>query len=163
MLYRKSFEGYEVLIVHPGGPFWAKKDNGAWSLPKGEYAEGEKPLAAAKREFAEETGVSAPDGEYLDLGQQKLSSGKVVHAFALESDFDLEKFASNMFEMEWPPRSGKKQEFPEADKAAWLPLATAKQKLNQGQAPFIDILASKLGIKLGGASGSEKPPQISLL
>src|SRR5688572_32146264 len=128
LLYRKSSLGYEVLLVHPGGPFWARKDVGSWSMPKGEFEDGEQPLVAAKREFAEEIGAPAPDGRYQTLGEIKQSSGKVVHAFALESDFNLEKFHSNMFEMEWPPKSGQKQEFPENDRAAWVPIGQARQK-----------------------------------
>src|SRR5688572_9510213 len=102
LLYRKAWDGYEVLLVHPGGPFWAKKDLGSWSIPKGEYDIGEQPLLAAKREFLEEVGSLPPKGEYVPLGDFKQLSNKVVHAFALESDFSLERFRSNMFEMEWP-------------------------------------------------------------
>lgn len=139
-------------MVHPGGPFWAKKDLGSWSIPKGEFDDGEEPLAAAKREFAEEIGSPAPDSDYVPLGEAKQPSGKIVHAFALEADFNLEHFHSNMFQMEWPPKSGSKQEFPENDKAAWLPLATASQKLVKGQAPLLQELASRLG------QGLDYPP-----
>lgn len=160
-LYRKTEQGYEVLIVHPGGPFWAKKDNGSWSMPKGEFDESEAALEAAKREFKEETNISAPEGDYQLLGEIKQPSGKIVHAFALESDIDLEKFKCNMFEMEWPPRSGKKQEFPENDKAAWVPLSTARQKLVKGQVPLLEALANKLGQKLE-EQAAEEPSQPSL-
>ncbi|HSW98236.1 MAG TPA: NUDIX domain-containing protein [Candidatus Saccharimonadales bacterium] len=152
LLYRRAASGggTEVLIVHPGGPFWAKKDLGAWSIPKGEFdPAAEEPLAAAKREFQEEMGAPAPPGAYEPLAEAKQSSGKIVHAFVLASDFNLERFHSNMFEMEWPPRSGTKQEFPECDRAAWVPLKTARQKLVKGQAGFIDTLAEKLGEDLG--------------
>src|SRR5690606_11577838 len=131
------------------------------SMPKGEFGQNEQPLAAAKREFAEETGASAPDGDYKYLGEAKQSSGKVVHAYCLESDFNLENFHSNMFEMEWPPKSGKKQEFPENDRAAWIPLATAWHKLVRGQAPLLEELARRLGQKLDG-HGAGPPKQSSL-
>ncbi len=146
LLYRQAGMGYEVLIVHPGGPFWAKKDAGSWSIPKGEYAEGEDPLAAAKREFGEEIGSPPPQGDYLLLGEAKQSSGKIIHIFTLKADFDLETFKSNTFQMEWPPRSGRQQEFPECDKAAWVTLAQARQKLVKGQVIFIDLLAAQLGL-----------------
>lgn len=148
LLYRKADAGYEVLLVHPGGPFWAKKDNGSWSIPKGEFDGSEEPLAAAKREFKEETSMQPPEGEYAKLGEYKQSSGKLVHTFAIEADINLEHFKSNMFETEWPPKSGKKQEFPENDKAAWLPLIIAREKLVKGQAPIIDDLAVRLGESL---------------
>jgi predicted NUDIX family NTP pyrophosphohydrolase len=149
LLYRKGKSGYEVLLIHPGGPFWAKKDVGAWSMPKGEFEEGEDSLNAAKREFKEETGLEAPQGNYENLGESKQSSGKIVHTFTLEANLSLERFKSNTFSMEWPPKSGKQQEFPEADKAAWLPLATATRKLVKGQVVFIERLAEKLGVNFG--------------
>lgn len=148
LVYRKGDSDYEVLLVHPGGPFWAKKDDGSWSIPKGEFDESEAPLAAAKREFEEETSIPAPVGDYALLGEFKQSSGKIVHAFALESDINLEHFKSNMFEMEWPPKSGKKQEFPENDKAAWLYISVASRKLVKGQVPIIEALAAKLGVSI---------------
>ena len=157
LLYRKTKGGYEVLLVHPGGPFWAKKELGAWSIPKGEFVEGEEPLVAAKREFEEEVGSPPPAGDYHPLGEMKQSSGKIVHAFVLEAEFDLEKFKSNLFEMEWPPKSGQTQEFPECDKAAWVSLPTAKQKLVKGQVIFIDRLAEQLG-----QESAEPPQQASL-
>lgn len=160
MLYRKVLAGYEVLLVHPGGPFWASKDLGSWSMPKGEFEEGEEPLAVARREFEEEIGSPAPNGSYVPIGEAKQSSGKIVHAFALESDFNLENFHSNMFQMEWPPKSGRKQEFPENDKAAWVPLATAIQKVTKGQVSFIEALAKRLGVGLDGPEAAA--PQTSL-
>ena len=117
LLYRRSERGTEVFLVHPGGPFWAKKDLGAWSIPKGEYAEDEAALAAARREFQEETGF-AIEGDFLDLGTVRQTGGKLVTAWALEGDCDPSAVHSNTFEMEWPPRSGKKQTFPEIDRAA---------------------------------------------
>ena len=145
LLFRKKGKGAEVLLVHPGGPFWAKKDVGAWSIPKGEFTEGEEPLAAAKREFAEELGHPAPDGELVELGQAKQASGKVVHAWALEVDFDATNIKSNTFQMEWPPKSGQRQEFPEVDRAAWFPLQTAGAKLVKGQLPLLEMLAAYSG------------------
>jgi predicted NUDIX family NTP pyrophosphohydrolase len=162
LLYRVIGEDVEVLLVHPGGPFWAKKDLGSWSMPKGEFIEGEEPLAAAKREFTEEIGTPPPDGEYVLLGEHKQSSGKIVHAFALEADFDLEKFHSNTFEMEWPPKSGNMQEFPENDKAAWVNLAGAKRKLVKGQVSILERLAGELGVVLDDGGSRAEPPQTSL-
>ena len=144
LLYRKVGPEYEVLLVHPGGPFWAKKDVGSWSAPKGEYTEGEDPLAAAKREFQEETGGQAPAGEYVDLGDAKQSGGKLVHLWATEGDFDLKAFHSNTFEMEWPPKSGNMQAFPECDRAVWVQLKFAAQKVVKGQVVFIERLAEQL-------------------
>lgn len=146
LLYRQGDDGYEVLLVHPGGPFWATKDEGSWSIPKGELDGEETPLTAAKREFQEEMGFAPPEGLYSELGESKQSSGKIVHAFTLEADANLERFKSDMFEMEWPPKSGKKQEFPENDKAAWVPLANARKKLVKGQVVFIDHLTERLDI-----------------
>jgi predicted NUDIX family NTP pyrophosphohydrolase len=142
LLYRRKNKQLEVLLVHPGGPFWAKKDQGAWSIPKGEY-EGEDALAAAKREFEEETGFSV-SGETLALGQQKQKGGKVIDAWALEGDLNPDALHSNTFEMEWPPKSGKRQRFPEIDKAGWFTVETALEKINPGQAAFILELTEKL-------------------
>ena len=131
----------EVFIAHMGGPFWARKEAGAWSIPKGEYVEGEDPLAAARREFAEEIGVSAPDAEYVDLGEFRYSSGKLVHVFAgAAPDFDVDVVQSNTFELEWPPRSGRRQSFPEVDEARWVPLPEARELLVAGQRPALDVL-----------------------
>jgi predicted NUDIX family NTP pyrophosphohydrolase len=132
----------QVLIAHMGGPFWARKDDAAWSIPKGEYEPPEEPLAAARREFEEEMGSPAPEGPYLELGKTRLSSGKVITTFAVEGDFDLDTFRSNLFELEWPPRSGRMQEFPELDRAAWLPLDLAATKLTKGQVPILQALVA---------------------
>ncbi|GAB2176495.1 NUDIX domain-containing protein [Dongia sp. agr-C8] len=143
LLYRRGDQGLEVLLAHPGGPFWAKKDLGAWSIPKGEFAEDEAPLAAARREFAEEIGARV-EAEALALTPLKQPSRKVIHAFAVEQDLDVERVTSNLFEMEWPPKSGKKQAFPEVDRAAWFPLALARKQIQPGQVPILDELARRL-------------------
>jgi predicted NUDIX family NTP pyrophosphohydrolase len=128
----------EVLLVHPGGPFWAKKDAGAWSIPKGEYDEGDDPRACALREFEEELGSPLPEGtELVDLGTVRQKSGKVITAFAAAGDLDPQAITSNTFEMEWPPRSGRVQEFPEVDRAGWFSIAEAREKLNPAQAEFL--------------------------
>lgn len=137
----------EVLIVHPGGPFWARKDAGAWSLPKGEYEQGEDPLAVARREFEEEIGASAPDGDATELGTVRQAGGKVVTAFALRGDVDLSDFHSNTFEIEWPKGSGRMKEFPEVDKAAWFGIEDARKKLLQGQVAFLDRLLAWLAAR----------------
>ena len=134
----------EVMLVHPGGPFWMKKDAGAWSLPKGEVGSGEDPLKAAKREFEEETGVH-PQGELLPLPEVAQKGGKIVRAWAFEGDCDPASIKSNTFTMEWPPRSGKKQEFPEIDRAAFLTLEEARIKINPAQVPLIDVLERVVG------------------
>ncbi len=140
LLYRKRDDVVEVLIVHPGGPFWARKDYGAWSIPKGEYADGDDPWAAAQREFAEELGLPVPDGPRTDLGPVKQPSAKVVTAFAVGGDLDIGDARSNTFEMEWPRGSGKLREFPEVDRVAWFPVAQARAKLLKGQRVFLDRL-----------------------
>jgi predicted NUDIX family NTP pyrophosphohydrolase len=140
LLHRRSADGVEVLLVHPGGPFWAKKDLGAWSLPKGEHDDAEDPQACALREFAEELGSAPPAGALTDLGSVRQKSGKVVRAWALEGDFDPAGFHSNTFELEWPPRSGRRREFPEVDRAEWFPLAEARERINPAQAEFLDRL-----------------------
>jgi predicted NUDIX family NTP pyrophosphohydrolase len=139
LLYRRRAGALEVFLVHPGGPFWAKKDLGAWSVPKGELAEGEDPLAAAKREFTEETGFPI-DGEFRALRPLRQPSGKTVVAWAVEGDCDPAELRSNTFEMEWPPKSGKRQAFPEVDRAAWFPLEEARKRILAGQAAFLDEL-----------------------
>jgi predicted NUDIX family NTP pyrophosphohydrolase len=144
LLFRRTAAGIEVLLVHPGGPFWAKKDAGAWSIPKGLVDEREDLLAAAKREFLEETGM-AVEGAFLDLGAHKQPGGKTIRAFALEGDFDPGSLKSNTFSLEWPPRSGKIAEFPEVDRAAWLSIDEALQKATKGQKPIIEALTRKLG------------------
>jgi predicted NUDIX family NTP pyrophosphohydrolase len=134
--------GGEVLLVHPGGPFWAKKDTGAWSIPKGEYEDGDDPRAAALREFAEELGSALPAGtELVELGTVKQKSGKRITAYAAEGDLDPETISSNTFEMEWPPRSGRMQRFPEVDRAGWFSIEEAREKLNPAQAEFLVRLA----------------------
>jgi predicted NUDIX family NTP pyrophosphohydrolase len=140
LLYRVRDGELEVLIAHMGGPFWAGKDDGGWSIVKGEYGEDEDPLAAARREFEEETGSRAPDGPAIALGEIRQPSGKRVVAWAVETDFDPATVRSNTFTIEWPPRSGRQQAFPEIDRAAWFDTATARAKLVKGQVPFIDIL-----------------------
>jgi predicted NUDIX family NTP pyrophosphohydrolase len=141
LLHREGAEGREVLLVHPGGPFWAKRDAGAWSIPKGEYADDEDPEAAARREFAEELGSRLPESaELRDLGEVKQKNGKVVVAYAAAGDLDTSTVHSNTFEMEWPPRSGRRQAFPEIDRAEWFALAQAREKLLPAQAAFLDRL-----------------------
>jgi predicted NUDIX family NTP pyrophosphohydrolase len=138
LMYRKA-EVLEVLLVHPGGPFFAKKDLGSWSIPKGIYVSGEDALNAAKREFEEETGVK-PEGNFTALQPVKLKSGKEIKAWACEGDLDESAIVSNSFDMEWPPRSGKRQTFPEVDKAGWFELQVARQKINERQIPFLEEL-----------------------
>jgi predicted NUDIX family NTP pyrophosphohydrolase len=142
LLYRHRFGTLEVFLVHPGGPFWNKKDLGAWSIPKGEYAAGDDPLSAAKREFQEETGFAPPTGEWISLSEVKLSSGKVITAWAVEGDCDAAAIRSNAFSMEWPPKSGKMQEFPEVDRAAWFTLPAANEKIHPAQQEFLVRLAA---------------------
>ena len=139
LLYRRGRTGLEVLLAHPGGPLWARKDSGAWTLPKGQFTEGELPLDAAKREFGEEMG-SPPSGDFQPLGTVKQPSGKIIHAWAAESDFDVSTVKSNLFSMEWPPRSGRNGEFPEVDRAGWFSIEEARDKIIKGQAPFLDRL-----------------------
>ena len=140
LMYRER----EVFLVHPGGPFWAKKDLGAWSICKGEYVDGELPLDAAKREFQEETGFMV-QGDLLDLGTVKQAGGKVVSAWAFAGDCDPEQLVSNVCQVEWPPRSGRLIEIPEVDRGAWFSIPEAKEKLLKSQTPFLDRLALLLG------------------
>jgi predicted NUDIX family NTP pyrophosphohydrolase len=140
LLHRERDGAREVLLVHPGGPFWAKKDAGAWSIPKGEYDEGEDPRECAAREFEEELGSPLPDGELTELGTVKLKSGKEIVAYAVAGDLDADAITSNTFTMEWPPRSGRMGEFPEVDRAGWFGLAEAREKLNPAQAELLDRL-----------------------
>jgi predicted NUDIX family NTP pyrophosphohydrolase len=143
LLHRHRDGAREVLLVHPGGPFWAKKDAGAWSIPKGEYQDGEDARACALREFAEELGSPAPDGELVDLGDVRQRGGKVVMAWALAGDADADAIRSNTFTMEWPPRSGTMREFPEVDRAAWFSLDEAREQILPAQAPLLDRLAER--------------------
>lgn len=144
-LWRRAGDSFEVLLVHPGGPFWAKKDLGAWSLPKGEFDPAtEDGLTAAQREFAEETGSPAPPGVNVDLGETRLKSGKIVLAWAVEGDLDAAAIASNTFEMQWPPKSNKMQSFPEVDRAEWCNPRLAGEKLNAAQVVFVERLAAHL-------------------
>lgn len=161
LVYRQSKTGVEVLIVHPGSPFWAKKDKGAWSVPKGEFVEGEEPLVAAKREFIEEVGLPVPAGELIPLDSVKQSSGKTVYVWAVEGDIDVAGIKSNIFDMEWPPKSGTLQQFPEVDKAGWFLLAVAQEKLVKGQTEFLHRLASHLGVELTVNTPAAQPPTTS--
>ncbi|TPG33762.1 NUDIX domain-containing protein [Mycolicibacterium hodleri] len=144
LLYRHGPDGLDVLIGHPGGPFWARKDDAAWSIPKGEYTEGEDPWAAAQREFIEEIGLPVPDGPRIALPPVKQSGGKIVTAFAVEADLDVTDSVSNTFEMEWPKGSGKTKDFPEIDRVGWFSVTEAKVKLLKGQRPLLDALIARL-------------------
>jgi predicted NUDIX family NTP pyrophosphohydrolase len=143
LLYRLLNEQLQVFLVHPGGPFFRNKDAGSWSIPKGEFTEDENPLDAAKREFMEETGQQI-DGEFISLSPIRQKGGKTVYAWAVEGDIDHDTIASNSFELEWPPGSGKRQTFPEIDRATWFDLDTARVKINPAQAAFIDNLSAQL-------------------
>src|SRR5262245_4717057 len=147
LMYRRSARGIELLLAHPGGPFWANKDHGAWSIPKGEYDEDEDAVAPAKREFTEELGSALPARPLLNLGAIKQPSRKIITAFAVEGDFDPATLASNRFELEWPPKSGRKQSFAEIDSAQWFTPSEAREKILPGQAPFIDRLLEYLGLE----------------
>lgn len=141
-MYRTREGVVEVLIAHPGGPFWARKDDGAWSIPKGEYAEDEDPWEAARREFSEELGLPVPEGARIDLGVLKQSGGKVVRAYAIRGDLDVSGAQSNTFELEWPRGSGRLREFPEVDRVQWFSLVQARTKLLKGQVGFLDRLVA---------------------
>lgn len=160
LVYRTTDVGVvEVLIVHPGGPFWAKKDDGAWSIPKGEYEEPEDPESVARREFEEELGKRPPGGGEVDLGELKQPSGKRIRAWAVEGNVDLSRIVSNTFEMEWPRGSGRTSTFPEVDRAAFMPVATARSKILKGQVAFLDRLMELLpGQEEGAPSGQEASP-----
>lgn len=145
LLYRRRRGAVEVLLVHPGGPYWAKKDEGAWSVPKGEYEPDEDPLAAARREFVEELGLPVPAGELLDLGEVRQPSGKVVAVWAVEGDLDPADVVPGTFEMEWPSGSGRMREFPELDRVEWCGLELARERLVTGQRVFLDRLVQRLG------------------
>jgi predicted NUDIX family NTP pyrophosphohydrolase len=156
-MYRRAGDALALLLVHPGGPFWARRDDGAWSIPKGEYDDGEDALAVAKREFAEEVGA-AVDGEFVDLGEVVQPGRKVVRAFAVQGDVDVSVIQSNTFEIEWPPKSGRRQSFPEVDRAEWLVPDVARRKILAGQRPFIERLLVSLG---ESASSSSTRPRES--
>jgi predicted NUDIX family NTP pyrophosphohydrolase len=149
LLYRRGSQDdgvvLEVLLGHMGGPFWARKDDGAWSIPKGEYGPGEGPFAAAKREFEEELGSAPPLADYRDLGSVSQPGGKLVTVWAAEADFDAARAVSSTFELEWPPHSGQMRTFPEIDKAGWFTVEVARVKLVKGQRPFLDRLLHMLG------------------
>jgi predicted NUDIX family NTP pyrophosphohydrolase len=144
LLYRHRGEDVEVLLVHPGGPFWARKDQGVWSIPKGEYDQSEDPLATALRELEEETGHLLPEADLLELGDIRQRGGKVLTAWAVASDLDPDAITSNTFTMEWPPRSGRLREFPEVDRAGWFDVPTAREKVLAAQAELIDRLLGAL-------------------
>ena len=143
VLYRRT-PVLQILLGHMGGPYWARKDDGAWSIPKGEYGDGEDAFTAARREFEEELGSPPPDGGYHELGEVRQTNGKVVVAWAVEGDLDADAIVSNTFELQWPPRSGRTQQFPEVDRAAWFELEAARPKLVKGQAQLLDRLAATL-------------------
>lgn len=144
LLYRRGADGdREVLLVHPGGPFWTRKDLGVWSIPKGEHGDEEDPQACALRELEEETGVALDAGGLMDLGEVRQRGGKVVRAWACEGDLDVTRLVSNTFTMEWPPRSGRQQEFPEVDRAAWFGVDEARRRINPAQAAFLDRLEER--------------------
>ncbi|TFV68883.1 NUDIX domain-containing protein [Blastococcus sp. CT_GayMR19] len=146
LLYRRRGAGVEVLIGHMGGPFWARKDDAAWSVPKGEYGPGEEPFDVALREFEEELGVPVPAEDFLPLGEVRQSGGKALTIWAAEGDLDAAAAVSNTFTLEWPPRSGRVQEFPEIDRAAWVPVDEARTKLVRGQVPLLDRLLAALAV-----------------
>jgi predicted NUDIX family NTP pyrophosphohydrolase len=166
LLYRQSDGEVEVFLVHPGGPFWKKKDDGAWSIPKGEYEPEEDPVSVALREFQEEVGSPPPvtEAALLELGLVKQPSRKELRVWTAEGDVDATNIKSNMFEMEWPPKSGKREEFPEVDRAGWFVLETAKRKLLSGHVEFLSRLAANLGVSFDPAVAPEQPegPQQSL-
>jgi predicted NUDIX family NTP pyrophosphohydrolase len=143
LLYRRNGNGIEVFLVHPGGPYWSKKDLGAWSIPKGEYTDDEEPLTAAKREFLEETGFTV-DGEFVPLGSIRQTGGKVVSVWALEGNCDPEKLVSNFCQMEWPPRSGRKIDIPEVDRGDWFSLTEAQARILPSQSPMLARLAESV-------------------
>ena len=159
VLYRTQQGELELFLVHPGGPFWAKKDIGSWSFPKGEHGEREDALEAAKREFKEETGFDAPAGDLVSLGEVKYGN-KILSSWALQGNVDARRVRSNMFTIEWPPKTGKKQEFPEVDRAGWFTPPHAKQKLVKGQVELVDRLCEQLGVSAGS---EDNPTQMSLL
>ena len=162
IVYRMKSGQPEVLLAHMGSPWWAKKDVGAWTIPKGGIEEGESPLDTAKREFTEELGVQVPDGEFINLGSIDQDNNKDVQAWAVEADPDISDIKSVTFEVEWPPRSGKKQEFPEIDRASWFNLAEAAQKSVKGQSGLFEKLADYLHVPFGSEEIPKAPSQGSL-
>ncbi len=152
LLYRFRDGALEVLLAHPGGPFWAKKDDGAWSIPKGEYTDDEDPWLAARREFEEELGKPPPDGPRIDLPPLRQPSGKIITAFAVRGDLDLDGTVSNTFTLEWPKGSGDVREYPEIDRVDWFSVDEARSKLLKGQRPLLDQLMDALGDAESGAS-----------
>jgi predicted NUDIX family NTP pyrophosphohydrolase len=162
LVYRKQNAKVDVLLAHPGGPFFTKKDEGVWSIPKGEAEEREDLLEAAKREFQEELGLPVPIGELAELNSIRQAGGKTVHAWAVEGDIDVSRVVSNTFEMEWPPHSGNKQSFPENDKTEWFSLSEAAKKINPGQVEFLRQLAQILAIEFTLSDSNEKSSQQSL-
>ncbi|HUS41320.1 MAG TPA: NUDIX domain-containing protein [Ilumatobacteraceae bacterium] len=145
VLRRRTANGaVEVLLGHMGGPFWQRRQEGAWTIPKGEVEPGEEPLAVARREFHEELGMPVPPGDLVDLGEVRQAGGKVVRAWAVEGDLDVEAIVSNTFELEWPPKSGRIQSFPEIDRAAWFDLESARAVIVAGQRPLLDRLTTEL-------------------
>lgn len=162
IVYRQTGPQPEVLLAHMGAPWWAKKDAGAWTIPKGGIEDGEMPLQAAKREFGEELSLPIPDGEYMQLGDIEQNNNKTVTAWAVEADIDASQIKSNTFKVEWPPRSGKIQEFPEINKAAWFSLAQAAQKTVPGQAELFERLANLLHVPFGPEQIPQPPQQNSL-
>ncbi|MGB3629591.1 MAG: NUDIX domain-containing protein, partial [Terracidiphilus sp.] len=144
LICRQRERGLEVFLVHPGGPLWAKRDFGAWSIPKGEYSAEEDPLAAARREFAEETGMQF-DGDFVELGTIRQAGGKLVTAWAVEGEIDADRLVSNFVEMEWPPRSGRIVKFPEVDRGAWFTVSEAHERILASQRPLLERLREKLG------------------
>lgn len=144
LVHRRGGRGIEVLLVHPGGPYWARRDAGAWSIPKGEVDDGEDPLGAAQREFREELGLAPPSGPFVELGTVRQKAGKTVHAWAVEGDLDVAAIAGATIEIEWPPRSGQRRSFPEIDRAAWCTPDEARRLLIEAQVAFIERLAAAL-------------------
>ena len=150
-MFRKEGEELEVLLVHPGGPYFQSKDDGAWTIPKGEVTEGEDLLRRARIEFAEEIGIAAAGEDWIELGSIKQKGGKTVHGWAFAGDLENDfKLLSNTFEMEWPPRSGKMKEFPDVDRARFFSLEEARKKIKEAQSPFLDRLKESLGLAIGG-------------
>ena len=145
-MFRRTSAALEVFLVHPGGPFWAKKDLGVWSIPKGEYAEGESTQEAAKREFREETGFEV-EGDPFELGRVKQAGGKLVSVWAVEGDCDAEKLVSNTCSIAWPPRSGRSSEIPEVDRGEWFAVEVARERIVKGQAPVLDLLIQRVSAK----------------